>query len=238
MDCGEYRRLLLSDPARPDTTTLKHLANCADCTAYTDEVMRFEGRLVRALKVTVGTAAVSPIGWSAGPRGRRGAARRQRAVAIIASAMVVCVVGGFLWLAAPGRTLAAAVVDHMAEEPQAWVRTDGVVPAADLNAVMREAGVSLRSGAARVSYANSCGFRGHQVPHLVVQTAAGPVTVMVLAHEPLRSSSRFDAQGYRGVIVPIEGHGSLAVLERTGEDAQKVVDAVAAEVAGALLWRR
>ena len=39
------------------------------------------------------------------------------------------------------------------------------------------------AGAGLVSYANSCVFRGHHVPHLVVQTEAGPVTVMVLVHE-------------------------------------------------------
>jgi hypothetical protein len=49
------------------------------------------------------------------------------------------------------------------------------------------------------------------VPHLVVQTAMGPITVMVLVHDSV-SKAPFDEEGYRGVIVPVPGHGSLAVL--------------------------
>ena len=90
--------------------------------------------------------------------------------------------------------------------------------------------------AGMVSYANSCGFHGHHVPHLVVQTGAGPVTVMVLVHEPARSKMRFDDHGYRGVIVPIPGHGSIAVLERGPAADIKDVEAVAARVVRALEW--
>jgi hypothetical protein len=79
-------------------------------------------------------------------------------------------------------------------------------------------------------------FRGHTVPHLVVQTDTGPVTVMVLTHEALRSAMRFNEQGYRGVIVPVRGHGSLAVLERGPDTDIKTVEAVAARVQSALDW--
>ena len=38
------------------------------------------------------------------------------------------------------------------------------------------------------------------VPHLVVQTEMGPVTVMVLVHESVAKPVPFEEQGYRGVI--------------------------------------
>ena len=47
-----------------------------------------------------------------------------------------------------------------------------------------------------------------------MQTESGPVTVMVLVHERVSKPLQFDEQGYRGVIVPVPGHGSLAVLGR------------------------
>ena len=87
-----------------------------------------------------------------------------------------------------------------------------------------------------MSYAQSCQFRGHTVPHLVVQTAMGPVTVMVLPHDSVAKTVRFDEEGYRGVIVPVAGHGSLAVLAR-GPDADLVeVGKVAERVENAIVW--
>ena len=68
-----------------------------------------------------------------------------------------------------------------------------------------------------VSYAQSCRFRGEKVPHLVVQTDAGPVTVMVLRNEKVTAPVKFAEQGYVGTILPA-GPGSVAVIGPTGAD--------------------
>jgi hypothetical protein len=124
----------------------------------------------------------------------------------------------------------------MAGEPQAWATTDIPVPAASLASVLDDARMRLKPDAGLVSYANSCMFRGHRVPHLVVQTTHGPVTVMVLRHESSAQRVRFDTGGFRGVIVPVPGHGSLAVLAHEQSMDAAMVDAVAARVRGAILW--
>ena len=56
---------------------------------------------------------------------------------------------------------------------------------------MERAGIRFRSDAGMVSYAQSCRFRGENVPHLVVQTDAGPVTVMVLRNEKVTAPVKF-----------------------------------------------
>jgi hypothetical protein len=160
----------------------------------------------------------------------------RRWLAAAASVLLGTAVAVSLWVAAPGRSLAADVVKHMAGEPQAWARTEVPVPEFKLEKVLTDSHVRLRPSAGVVSYASSCSFRGHIVPHLVVQTDSGPVTVMVLTHEALRSAMRFNEQGYRGVIVPIHEHGSLAVLERGPDMDIKTVEAVAERVRGALDW--
>jgi hypothetical protein len=87
-----------------------------------------------------------------------------------------------------------------------------------------------------VSYAQSCEFRGRHVPHLVVQTAMGPITVMVLVHETVSKATPFDEEGYRGVILPVPGHGSLAVLAR-GRDADLgSIEKIAERVEAAIVW--
>jgi hypothetical protein len=47
---------------------------------------------------------------------------------------------------------------------------------------------------------------------------------------------RFDEEGYRGVIVPVPGHGSLAVLARGPDADLAVVRKVAERVENAIVW--
>jgi hypothetical protein len=233
IDCAAYRRSVLADPHDPNPALAEHLASCGECPAYLERLLRFEGRLERAVRVD--PPAVSRPAPVLGylrerPRMRTGW------LAMAASVLIALVLGGTLWLAAPHASLAADVVAHMAGEPQAWARTDVPVPAPELSAVLANAHLRLRPEAGMVSYAQSCLFRGHRVPHLVVQTEMGPVTVMVLVHESVPSAVPFDESGYHGVIIPVPGHGSLAVLAQGPQADLAAVRQVGARVLDAIVW--
>jgi hypothetical protein len=251
IDCDRYRRSVLADPRDPDPQLREHRESCRDCALYTERLLHFESRLERALRVAV-PAAAAPVALTdaaAGPATRRStaspgvvpprsAAHRKGWLAMAASVLLAFVVAGALWLSVPGSSLAAAVVTHMAGEPDAWRLTDVPVPGGALQDVLRGSHLTLTGGAGMVSYASSCEFRGHQVPHLVIQTATGPVTVMVLVHEHLSKQVGFDEQGYRGVIVPVAGHGSLAVLTRGAAADPKTIMGIAQRVQDAIVWTR
>lgn len=231
MDHTQYRTAVLSDPQDPNPELRAHRDQCADCAVYTEKLLRFEARLSHAMQIDVpSTAQVVPLaGWP-----RRAAAARWLALA--ASVIVGAAVIGLTWVV-PSRSLAAAVVAHMAGEPDAW-RTEAAVPAPDLNAVLEDSKLKLMPNAGTVSYASSCPFRGHVVPHLVVQSDSGPVTVMVLVHESKAKWKQFDEQGYRGVIVPVKGHGALAVLMKDPKADAATVNRIAANVQQSILWTR
>jgi hypothetical protein len=229
---------MLADPRDPDPKLRDHREVCHDCSRFTERLMDFESRLGRALRVappvpTDSGGTVVPLRPTA-PRRAPRAAYRKGWVAVAASVLVAVMAGG-LWLSVPDRSLAADVVTHVKEEPQAW-RTDVPVPRPALEDVLRDSHLRLAADAGVVSYASSCEFRGHLVPHLVMQTAAGPVTVMVLVHEHASKEMQFDEQGYRGVIVPVAGHGSLAVLTRGGGADSKAIDEIASRVQGFIVW--
>jgi hypothetical protein len=59
---------------------------------------------------------------------------------------------------------------------------------------------------------------------------------MVLVHEHPLKSMWFDEQGYRGVIVPVAGHGSLAVLTRGADTDPKTIQHIAARVLDSITW--
>ena len=233
MDHAHYRMLISADPHSSDPKLREHRDGCADCSLYTERLLRFESQLERAVKIDIPTRAeVLPFARQAvrplpGP---------WRWMAIAASVLLCVLVAAGIWVALPGASLAADVVAHMAGEPEAWRRTDVAVPDTALNDVLRDSNLRLSTAAGIVSYAASCAFRGHRVPHLVVQSPSGPVTVMVLVHEAASRRTQFDEQGYRGTIVPMPGHGSIAVLMRDPGAAD--LERIAAQVRDAIAWTR
>ena len=201
MDCAQYRRAILTNPHGVTPEMRSHRAGCQGCIGYAERLQGFEDRLDRALRVDISVGATHAAAGGRPLRSFRSQAGQPRRLrrgwlAAAASALLAVLVGGGLWLSAPGSSLAADVVSHMAGEPAAWVRRDVPVPQSKLEAVLGESHVRLKASAGLLTYANSCLFRGHQVPHVVVQSAVGPVTVMVLTYEAAGPRERFHDQGY------------------------------------------
>jgi hypothetical protein len=239
-DCNLYTERLLRFESRLERAL--RVALPSDPPQAPDASLAADGSLAAnaslAPDASLASAKVVPLRAKSSRAALRLPARRKGWLAMAASVLVAFVVAGGLWLSDPGPSLAADVVTHMSGEPQAWRRTDVPVPSTKLEVVLRDSHLHLAnaSGTGIVSYANSCQFRGHQVPHLVIQTAAGPVTVMVLVHERASKPMQFDEQGYRGVIVPVAGHGSLAVLTRGAATDIKTIDAIAHRVLDSIVW--
>ncbi len=231
MNHEQYRRAVLANPLGTDAELEAHRAHCEHCRAFTDRVLTFEHRLVRALKVTTpNSAKILPFGTRSAARPAKGG----RWLALAASVAMAFVVAAGIWLT-PRSSLAADVVAHMAGEPAAW-ESRATLSAGELAPVLKRANITLDPKAPSVSYANSCEFRGQVVPHLVVQSPRGPVTVMVLTHESVSIARQFDERGYRGTILPVPQHGSIAVLMREPGTTAAEIDAVAAQVRSAIVW--
>jgi len=232
MEHTQYRLAIMADPHNADAELRAHREACDECRAFTEQLLKFESRLERAMRVDIPSKAdVLPF---ARARPHAPSAPR-RWLALAASVLLGAAIVGGVWLSLPQPSLAAAVVAHMAGEPGAWQRTEAV-PQLELADVLKDSKLRLRPAAGIVSYASSCAFRGHQVPHLVVQSAAGPVTVMVLVHESARQVTPFASEGYRGTIVPVPGHGSIAVLMRDSGIGADEIQRIAAQVEAAIVW--
>jgi len=164
-----------------------------------------------------GRATVTPL--SAKTREPLAKHTRPRLFALAASVAAALLVGGVLWLSRPPESLAAEIVTHVEGEPRSWEKTEPVT-ADKLDAVLRKSGVNLGPGMQPVVYASSCWFKGHYVPHMVVTTKDGPVTVMILVHERVKATRQFNEAGYSGMLVPAST-GSVAVLSRTPMNLEK-----------------
>jgi hypothetical protein len=252
VNCEQARLVLGAEPAQRSPELAAHLAGCSACAAFAAEMAALDARIRQALEVPVPPAARSAPTAASARRGAAGAIARllgsgpHRWAALAAGGLFAAIIATALWSAYPRESLAGALVGHMSHEPDSWARSAPVAPDA-LAYVLGRAHVQLDPGAPLVSYANSCWFRGWFVPHLVVQTGHGPVTVMVLTHERVGAKMPIDSGGYRGVIVPA-ARGALAVLARDGVSGaargaaaggvgvEADVDAVAVRVASAIRY--
>jgi hypothetical protein len=240
MTHDEARELIGGDPDVASPELLEHLKSCPECQAYREQMIAFNAKLRRALdldwqKVQRTAAPTAPLVPKAAPDAQPAPPpaadrsnvtvltrkaptpvvphKRPRLFAFGASLAAALVVGFTLWLSRPATSLAAEIVTHVEGEPNSWHKTQPV-PAEQLEAVLRKSGVKLGTGMEPVVYANSCWFRGHFVPHMVVTTEHGPVTVMILLHEQVPATRQFNEDGFTGLLVPA-GTGSVAVISHT-----------------------
>jgi hypothetical protein len=184
-----------------------------------------DGRLRAALELPLSRFVTQPAAASAS-----GTAPR-RSFALAASVVLALVLAGGAWIFRPQDALADEVLAHVEHEASAWEQRETVATEAVAD-VLRRAGVEFDTSVP-VTYASSCPFRGRRVPHLVVQTGDGPVTVLLLSGEKVPRRRAFSEDGYRGVLLPA-GEGSIAVLAR---GAGAPPDALAAQMVNAVRWR-
>ena len=220
MTCEDVRLQIGADPDASGREFEEHVRDCADCRAFREELRRLNADIRRAL------ADPPEIRVRGAPRGR-GAWREYALAASVVLAMAAALA---VWVLRPTDTLAREVVAHVQGEPESWLSTHNV-SAGSIDHALKSSGVGLDLASDKIVYAQSCWFRGHYVPHLVVQTAHGPATVLILRHEQVKARDDFREGGMSGIIVPA-GDGSIAVLSR----GRGQVDDLAGELRAEVHW--
>ncbi len=215
-ECRHARIAIGGEPHDLSPEVRAHLPTCSGCRQFHAETLALDGRLRTALELPL-------------PKFRRAAPQPARRFALAASVVLAVLVAGGSWLLWPQPALAREVLEHVDHEPGSWGGHE-VLDAATLTAVLQKAGVHFDTSMP-VIYAQPCTFRGRVSPHLVVQTAYGPMTVMLLAHEKVAARQEFSEGGYRGVLLPA-GEGSVAVLMQNA----RVPETVAKQVLNGVRW--
>ena len=225
MNCLEFRRRVGGEPSTGEPDVVAHRAGCPTCARHQDELQAMDRLLGRAMRVELGDRR-----RTTGDDTRPAAPAGRRWFAMAASLVAGVLVAATLWVSWPAPTLAAEVIDHALHEPDAW-HTTGAMRAAEVAQVLGAGGARLREGAGPVTYARRCFFDGHWVPHLVLRTGDGPVTVFLLGHREVASAVRIEERGFSAVVLPAP-HGSIAVVGQGAAD----LDTIARQVFNAVEW--
>jgi hypothetical protein len=219
VNCEQARLTVGADPRSAAPELTEHLDACPACARFRDEMLALEANIQRALQRPPDLERIR----------RTSLASHWRPWALAASVLLASVAVLGVWLLRPSDTLAHDLVAHVQDEPDSWLAAQQV-DAEGISHALHGAGVGLDLTSDKVTYAQSCWFHGHYVPHLVVQTAQGPATVLILRHEQVRGPRTFRESGMNGVIVPAE-NGSIAVLARGGN-----VDLLARQMQQDVRW--
>ena len=235
MNHNEARLLIGGDPHTVPPELAEHLAGCPECAQFQREMTALDDNIRRALEqAPLGAAPLDATPATVTPIANAPAAQRRKRAntwsgwALAAGVAAISMIA--VWTLRPNDSLAHDVVTHIQYESKSWSSNDPVT-AADVKETLAQAGVAIDMDSDKVMYAHSCLFRGHVVPHLVVSTPQGRVTVMVLPHESVKHRMSFHEDGMSGVITPAP-HGSLAVIMQGNEN----IDAVAQQVQQSVRW--
>jgi uncharacterized protein DUF3379 len=223
MNCNDAHFAIGAEPDATSPALEEHVHACASCARYRREMRELDENIQRALNLDMASlksdAPARPavrLVSETPPPGRAAAPQRasvsRSSWALAASLLIGVLAVLFFWGALPAHTLASDIVTHVISEP-----TD--VSPSTIAVVLERARLQLDSLPGEVVFAETCFFRGRLVPHFVVRTAQGPVTVMILPEERVNAPEHFDESGYHGVVIPDKAHGSIAVLSRARLDA-------------------
>ncbi len=205
MDCLELRRAALVDPRRLETEALAHAESCQGCGSFLADTLVLERRLDSALRVAVPAQLKD--------RALRRSARAPwlaRRYALAAGIALVLAAGtATLWRR--NDPLALAGIDFVVfEEAQAIIDAKPADPEDLLRAAVR-VGIRLPGQLGELRYIGTCPFGGGLAHHVVLKTAYGKATLLIMPGHNLGSRAVAVAHGLEAVVAPAAG-GSVAII--------------------------
>ncbi len=246
MQCDDYREHIAADPSESFDAGVDHATDCVACSNFRDEIRALDERIAAALSIAVPALHLPefPSIDTAGPGSivdlhTRRPTSRLRLPAWIGIAATLAAVGFLATrLLAPelvAPSIADQVIAHMDYEQSSRQVTSVAVPEQALGRVIDDNVATMETGRELVSYAMSCVINGKTVPHLVIQGANGPVTLILMAEEQIDSAIPLSGSNVHGIIVPV-GSGSIAIIgERPGQLDE--IDEIAKRLVETVTWK-
>lgn len=221
MNCIDFRREALVQPLRLASNAQAHADACPACRGFLERQRELDAELYDALRVPVPDGLADRVLVAHG-------IRRRRAPWAWALAASIVVAAGIAVLAPPafsGRALAGEAIAHVAEEPQSFRLVSAHSP--DMLAKeLASQGVQLARGLGQVTYAVLCPTSAGKARHLVVATAAGPVTLFLLPSDGTsRRRALVESEGMTAIALPA-ARGSIAIVASSREQALAVENAL------------
>lgn len=239
MNCLEFRRACLTEPAGRSGALLAHRNECPDCARFAEEVDVLDDKLLEAMRVPVPDDLQTRIRLRQviGEEQSRRFARPWQFALAASIFLSVALSGLFAYqFYSTNRyidQLRVAVIEHVKEEPQ-FLAVEEEASGRRFGQVLAAFGGELVQDVASVRVAEVCALRNKNQPiaHTVVNGKMGPVTILYVQGDPVRKTMPIEDDQFRGMLVPA-GQGNLAVIGEPDEPLQPLVD----KLQQGIVWR-
>lgn len=223
MNCLDFRRAIFTNPRQLDEGARAHSLGCAACHDFLEKQREVDAELFAALQVPPPDGLADRILVARGLRpGRRPWGWAVAATLVLAAG--IAWVGGAL---TGGDALGREAIAHVVHEPQSLTTTHAI--SNDMLPVMlADQGMKAIRALGQVTYARFCPMDGRIARHVVVRTAEGPVTLLLMPDDPAgrrRALTRVD--GMSAVTIPAV-RGSIAIVAATASQVLAVEKALIA----------
>lgn len=216
MNCLEFRRASLANPARPGAHAHGHAASCPACAEFLSRTRALDAAIGEQLSVPVPEGLEERILARATGRGAR-----RRFLAMAASLAGLAFVGGGAYLASRDDADALAGITFVVEEEAHAILAAGPADEAELLRVARSMDLRLPTQLGEIRYIGTCPYRGTIAHHVIVTTPQGKATLLLLPEKPVAQRGRAAARGLRSIVLPA-GRGSATVITESAHGLERI----------------
>ena len=225
MNCLEFRRLALINPADTNPACAAHRVTCSACARFADQLITQDELIREATRVDVpeGFAARILLNQSLQQEPRR--PTRKYWLSLAASILIAALFLPAILEQAVFQPFESELVAHISKHSVSVDKTDGDHRAhahhQEMQQVFASLGAELPADTTNIYYASTCVVDGEVMAHLIVASGEQQYVVFLI---PERSVARsFVRNEWKGQIVQVND-ASLAILNRDGSN----LDAAAA----------
>ena len=221
MNCFEFRKLLLADPRARTPGQDRHLAECPACANVAREMENLEARVHDAMRVPVPEALAERVLLRQKTR-----VPALRVWALAASLVAAIGAGAYFYRTAgnaeepmlvaatlgqnhPAVAAIAYVVDH---EPQLLREGRSGDPAVMRSALVK-LGLKLPANGVTVRYLGKCPVPSGTGEHIVLETALGKVTLILVPDQPLGPRVTVADRQMTALASPVRSGGYILVAD-------------------------
>lgn len=251
MNCLEFKRLALSDPATDEVSFIAHSEQCPDCLKYVADVRKMDSDLAMSLAVEMPDSLMARLQLAhemehADEQPEYGHIAKSTTVksnrfAIAASFILAVIAGGFFFtqqwqpssseLHSDYQQLLASVVEHLDEQPMTpvWQATKANETVQTLLASY-DGSVRFKN-LENLQFGRICPMGNYRGLHATLETENGQTTFAYIKGEPIGELLDTAYQGYITRVKPVRG-GNLVIISRS----QRAVDQADADLTQAMVW--
>jgi len=226
--CLDLRREKLADPKRLSAAATAHLKDCEHCRAFARRIDTLEQRTAQVLAVPVPDGLAERVQL----RVHRHQKRPWTLWALAACLVLSFGIGLKQWKPRENPDYARFAINHVMREPESFTEHRLADPA-KFHTVMANFGADMRKPIGTVRYMRLCPVPNGTGWHIVLDTEAGPATLLLIPGRHVTREMREAKFGGLTARALPGGQGYYAIVAET----PAIVDAVERLIKERVRWR-